>query len=144
VTEWFIGSDGSPNLLQFVFGRILEDQIPPIRRLAHRPGCEQWVGMIVVPTPIATPPPVDRIAHEPRADRVPLNVPAHSQEVFVLLHRNRFITTLVDRAITLNAAMGVPALCVSPRDEVHQPGQIIISLGSNDEVPMIRHQAVGE
>lgn len=76
------------------------------------------------------------------AKRVPLNVPAHANQIGFGLYRQGDEPTLIQGTRPARAMSRVPSLGMCARDPVHQSRKICHTVADNDEVPVIRHQAV--
>ena len=92
----------------------------------------------------AAPLPILRVRHQARSQWIPLDIPAEDQEVPVTLHGDRLESALVDGTPALASVCPPPALRVGACQPMHETREAVVGFGPDDEVPVIRHDAVGE
>jgi len=92
----------------------------------------------------ARPGPILRMLDQPRPKRVPLDVPAHRQEVRVRLNRERPITALIDGSGAKRPAVAMPPSAVRALEPAHELGQLAAARRPDHEVKVIRHHTVGQ
>jgi len=90
--------------------------------------------------PIAAPRPIARRAHHPCSHRIENHVARQLQQVGVLLHQDRLVSSLKDMAGALVDA--IEPLGIDAVELTHALGQIRI-WRLHQKVVVIRHQAVG-
>ncbi len=91
--------------------------------------------------PNARPPPQFGALDELRAERITLDVPAHCEEVPVILYGKGFETSLVEVAVTFRTVERSPALRVGGGHPVEEVGEPVIVLRTENEMPVIWHDA---
>ncbi len=81
---------------------------------------------------------------EIRPQRVALHVAEHCEQVLVLFNRKRFETPLVKMARSLGSIISVPAHRMGVRQPAEEVGELLVCFRADDEVPVIRHDTIGE
>ena len=76
------------------------------------------------------------------ADRIPLDITDHCQQMLVALHRERLEPTLVQMAIAHRPVGHSPPHRVRVRQPAEVIGDLAVSLGPDDKVPVVREDAV--
>lgn len=101
-------------------------------------------GTPVDTPPEARPPPRFRARHQPGAHGIPFHVPAHLEEMRIGLDRKGLVPTLVDMPGTRRLMGSVPPLRVCHGQPAHEGDQHTIRGRIEDEVPVVRHDAMCE
>ena len=98
----------------------------------------------VKPTPQTAPPPILSRAHQVRSKCIPLDVPTDREEMLDVLNGERLESPLVNMTLTSGIPVGMPTLRVRERQPSRKARQLAIFLRIDQEMPMIRHQAIGQ
>lgn len=120
------------------------DTLDPIRRSTHRPRAQRQVLRPLAPPPQPAPLPRLGARHQLRAAWVGFDVSAEREKMLIALDRKAFEPALIQ--VPPAAAMIV--LVVSPHvghaDPAQPASQRFIRPGPHDQVPVVRHDAVGQ
>jgi hypothetical protein len=92
----------------------------------------------------AAPRPVLRASDEAGPKRVPLDVPTHAHELARFLDRIGLEATLVDGSLTDAVAVAAPPPRVGSAYPIHQLRQPVRVGRTQDEVELVRQNAVGD
>ena len=87
--------------------------------------------------------PVFRTSHQLRAQGIALHIARDRQEMLIGLDGKGFEAALIDRAGSRRVIVGVPALCMGDGDSADDFGEFSVMSRPEEEVPVIRHQAIG-
>jgi hypothetical protein len=79
---------------------------------------------------------------KPGLDRIAFHVPAHGEELLVAHDRNHVKAPLVDVAFADGAVADAEVLSVLLREPADEAGQIRGADRAQDQVPVVRHEAV--
>ncbi len=82
--------------------------------------------------------------HQPRPQRVPLNVPRDGQEVRVFLHRKALEPPLIKVAVPDFVVVLLPAADMGHRQPLHEAAELPIDPRLEKQVPVVGHEAIGE
>jgi len=115
--------------------------IDPIGRTRDRP-LAQCEGIGTSETRKTAPRPGLGSCDQSSAQRVSLHVPAHGQEVFVVLNREGAEASLVEVSGADCAAKGMPSLNVCHRQPAHKNREFPVRPRPHHEMPVIWHHAV--
>ncbi len=95
------------------------------------------------PPPETLPLPIFGSVYQFRPQRVARHIAGDREKMLVRLHRERFESSLVNRPGSRSLVIGMPALGVRHRDPPQHLGEFPISSWPHEQMPMIRHQAIG-
>src|SRR5271166_4895526 len=95
-------------------------------------------------SPEAAPPPSLGPLDQPRAEGIAFDVPAHCQEMAVILNRKGFEPTLIQVASTGRMAMGMPPLRVGHGEPAHELRQVPVLSRPDHQMKMVGHHAIGQ
>ena len=120
--------------------------VEPVSRPLQRPGCEPHGCRVLAlgSTPQTRPAPLLCTDYQTRAQGIALDVPAHHQKMIIRLHGEGLEAPLVQMAGSGRSMMGMPALRVGQRHPGHELREFPISPWPQHEMPVVRHDAVGE
>ncbi len=107
----------------------------PLRK--SRPGRDRGIAR-------AGPGPVLWAVDQVRANRVLLDVATGHVVVVSVLHGHPSVASLIDGALAGLPTRPSPPLCVDAGDPPHEPAQLVVALGPDEQMPVVRHHAVLE
>ena len=88
--------------------------------------------------------PLLRLPHQAGALRISFHIPHQRQEMAVRFHQQRFVPALINVAIPHRLGFGVITLRVGHGDALQELRQIAVRSRVEDQMPMIRHQAISQ
>lgn len=136
--------DGVANGRQLGLRLRLVEKAQPVPWFGEWPSVKSYRTRRVPARPGAAPSPMFSAGAEISPQSVPLRVAADRQEVFVLLYRKRLESPLINWAGSRGAAAGVPALTVRHGEPAHVFRKCIVLLRPEQQMPMVRHDALGQ
>jgi hypothetical protein len=80
----------------------------------------------------------------PRPQGVALDVPAHDQQVVIILDRKALEAPLVDMTAPHRVVVNVPALRMGHGKPRHKAGEITVISRPQDQMPVRGHHAIGK
>lgn len=116
----------------------------PVARPLNGPCVEYAIAATLQGPREAGPRPRLRSLNETGSERISLHVPAHIEKVQVCLYGDGFVASLVHRPGSDGLVKGVPALRVSSCKPSHKLRHLVAALWPKNEMPVIRHNAVGK
>ena len=116
--------------------------LDPVGWFGNGPSRKPCRVRVVKPLRETAPGPVLRAPDQRRSARVPLDVAADPQEVMVSLDGNVFEATLVHCALARRARVHPPPSRVGRLQPLHRARQRSLGWRRDDEMPMVRHEAV--
>ncbi len=75
---------------------------------------------------------------------ISLNVPTDIEEMFAGLNRDGLVSTLIDGPCPGRLMKGLPPLRMRTRKPLHELRQLLAVRRGEHQVPMIRHDAIGQ
>lgn len=135
-----------PQTLQLLSLFIRIHPAQPVGRSRDGPVTHQGLlmGVSVGRPPQATPPPGFRPLHQSSPEGVALHVPAHRQQMLVGLDHEGFEPPLIQMPCSDRLPMGMPPLRMGERQPAHESRQVTILSRPDDEMPVVRHDTVGQ
>jgi len=120
--------------------RLVHPSCPPARQ-GHWEGNYRHAALRLTPTK-TRPQPLFCTIHQSRPQGITFDIPQHRHKMIVLLNRKCFESPLPHMATGPIVAM-VPAY-MRRQQPLHEPTQVPILPRPEDQMKMIRHQAVGQ
>jgi len=117
----------------------------PVSRSLHRPVTQprRQLGISLIPPPEARPLPAFRLCDQLRSERIAFDIACDGEEMLIGLDRKGFEAALIDRACSGGVVMGMPALRMRDGDPTEDFRKFPVLPGPEEEMPMIRHEAIG-
>ncbi len=128
----------------FLFGaERTVDSVRPVARSVDRPwGQLRAVRIILGPRNAEAAPPPVLGPHQIGMQGVPLGIAAHREEMLVRLHGARLEPTLIEMTGAGRSVVRIPPLGVRHGEPAHEPGEVAILAGPQQDTYVVRHQAV--
>lgn len=131
---------------QFTRSERLVDIFRPAGAAGKWPRAEQplSLGVALMPSPKTAPLPCLGSVDQTCPQGIALHIAAEGDKMSFILHRERLESALVDVPRPCTMTMGMPPLCVGEGQPASEAGKILVFFGPDDQVPVIRQDAIGQ
>jgi len=120
------------------------DPLQPVCRQRYRPGIQKLQTPLVCPPCQTRPRPLFRPRHQLGAQRVAFDVATDGDQMIVLLNRESFEATLVQRSGAAAVVVGVPTHGMCQGQPMQEVRQVTVLVGPEDQMEMVGHEAEGQ